>query len=218
MQIAVLIFDGVTALEAVAPYEVLCRLPGARVTFVSERVRPVRAGTGRLALTADAILAEVPLPDLVVVPGGVGSLRHLGNGVVHQWLRRAALEAQWVLGVGAGTSILASAGLLRERRAACRVRTSAQDLERHGAVPIESAYVIDGRYGTAVDAAGAFDLALDIVHDMAGASARRRITQQLAGRDIQRRHGHARSGNRAHPAERDLAISPAPPGAAPSDH
>jgi putative intracellular protease/amidase len=54
MNIAILLFDRLTALDAVGPYEVLSRLPGVTVTFVAEEPGPKRTDTGMLALTAPA--------------------------------------------------------------------------------------------------------------------------------------------------------------------
>jgi putative intracellular protease/amidase len=62
MEVAILLFDGITALDAVGPYEVLQRLPGARVTFVAATPGPKRTERGNLALVADKALAELPFP------------------------------------------------------------------------------------------------------------------------------------------------------------
>jgi transcriptional regulator GlxA family with amidase domain len=80
MQIAILLFDRFTALDAVGPHEVLSRLPGARAVFVGERVGPVRTDLGTLALPVEATLAEVPRPDIVVVPGGPGQNAYMADG------------------------------------------------------------------------------------------------------------------------------------------
>ena len=69
MDVAILLFDRFTALDAVGPYEVLSRIPGARVTFVGARTGPVRTDTGQLALTADASTDDLVRPDIVLVPG-----------------------------------------------------------------------------------------------------------------------------------------------------
>ena len=50
MDIAILLFDRFTALDAVGPYEVLGRLPGADSDLRGHEVGPVRTDTGRLAL------------------------------------------------------------------------------------------------------------------------------------------------------------------------
>ena len=72
MNIAILLFEGFTALDAVGPYETLGRIPGATLTFVAEEAGPVRTDTGNLALTADATIADAPDPDILVIPGGPG--------------------------------------------------------------------------------------------------------------------------------------------------
>ncbi|MFD5256960.1 DJ-1/PfpI family protein [Streptomyces bobili] len=117
MQIAIVLFDRFTALDAVGPYETLGRLPDATTVFVAERSGPVRTDTGSLALTADRTLAEVPAPDLVVVPGGPGQTAQMDNPVLLDWLRAADATSTWTTSVCTGSLILAAAGLLRGRRA-----------------------------------------------------------------------------------------------------
>lgn len=73
MDVAIALYDGVTALDAIGPYEVLSRLPGAQVTFVVADAGPKRCDSGALSLVADATLAEHPRPEAIVVPGGPGS-------------------------------------------------------------------------------------------------------------------------------------------------
>ncbi len=75
MEIAILIFNRFTALDAVGPYEVLRSIPGATVKFVSKEVGPVRTDVGSLALVADYALGEVGAPDILVVPGGPAKRR-----------------------------------------------------------------------------------------------------------------------------------------------
>jgi len=72
VQIAILLYDRFTTLDAVGPYEVLSRLPDTRVIFTAARPGPVTADTGMLSLVAEAAIADVPHPDIVLVPGGPG--------------------------------------------------------------------------------------------------------------------------------------------------
>ena len=62
MNIAIVLYDRFTALDAIGPYEVLSRLPGASVTFVAARARPVRTDNGMLTVLAERTLAELPSP------------------------------------------------------------------------------------------------------------------------------------------------------------
>jgi putative intracellular protease/amidase len=111
--VAIPLFDRFTALDAVGPYEVLSRLPGAEVTFVGERTGPVRADTTRLAITADARLDEIEACDVVVVPGGPGTRAMLEPGALHEWVARMHEGTRWTTSVCTGSLILGTAGLLR---------------------------------------------------------------------------------------------------------
>ncbi len=117
MQIAIVLFDSFTALDAVGPYETLGRLPDAETVFVAEQAGPVRTDTGNLALTADRALADVPAPDIVVVPGGPGQTPQMENAALLDWLRAADATSTWTTSVCTGSLLLAAAGLLKGRRA-----------------------------------------------------------------------------------------------------
>jgi putative intracellular protease/amidase len=111
--VAIPLFDRFTALDAVGPYEVLSRLPGAEVTFVGERTGPVRTDTAMLAITIDARLDEIDACDVVVVPGGPGTRAMLEPGPLHEWVARMHEGTRWTTSVCTGSLILGTAGLLR---------------------------------------------------------------------------------------------------------
>lgn len=174
MQITVVLFEGFAALDAVGPHDALSRVPGVHVTFVAERVGPVPSDTGRLALVADAELAEIPRPDVVVVPGGAGRRRHMSNGTLHQWLRAADATSRWTVGIGEGALILAAAGPLRGRRVASAVGARSLELVGLGGVPVGDRFAVDGKYGTAADAQAGIELAVRMSRRIGG----RHITEQ----------------------------------------
>ena len=74
MNIAIVLYDRFTALDAIGPYEVLSRLPGASVKFVAPQPGPVRTDNDMLTLLAEHSLEDVPHPDIVLVPGGPGEV------------------------------------------------------------------------------------------------------------------------------------------------
>ncbi len=182
MQIAILIFDRLTALDAVGPYEVLSRLPDAEVTFVAQEPGPKRTDTGALALLADASLADVPHPDVVLVPGGPGQAALMDDGPVHEWLRAAHETSTWTTSVCTGSLVLAAAGLLTEAgrhapsaripvsagRRATSHWTALEELGRLGAEPVAERVVFDGKLVTAAGVSAGIDMALALAARVGG--------------------------------------------------
>jgi transcriptional regulator GlxA family with amidase domain len=168
MQIAILIFDRLTALDAVGPYEVLSRLPDAEVTFVAEEPGLKHTDTRQLALLATAALAEVPHPEVVLVPGGrVEQAALMEDGPVHEWLRAAHASSTWTTSVCTGSLILAAAGLLAGRRATTHW-TALEQLGRLGAEPTAERVVFDGKLVTAAGVSAGIDMALALAARIAG--------------------------------------------------
>ena len=103
MQIAIPIYPAFTALDAIGPYEVLQRVPGAEVVFCSTAPGIVRADQGMLGLSADCSLDEVERPDVVVVPGGVGTRFLLDPaGPYPSWIARVHETSAWTTSVCTG--------------------------------------------------------------------------------------------------------------------
>jgi transcriptional regulator GlxA family with amidase domain len=167
MQIAIVLFDRFTALDAVGPYETLGRLPDAETVFVAERTGPVRTDTGTLAITADKTLAEVPHPDIVVVPGGLGQTPQMDNVTLLDWLRGADAASTWTTSVCTGSLLLAAAGLLRGRRATSHW-LALDHLRRYGAEPTGERVVTDGKYVTAAGVSSGIDMGLTLLGRIAG--------------------------------------------------
>ncbi|MFE6419969.1 DJ-1/PfpI family protein [Streptomyces enissocaesilis] len=167
MQIAIVLFDRFTALDAVGPYETLGRLPDAETVFVAEQASPVRTDTGNLALTADRTLADVPAPDIVVVPGGPGQTPQMENAALLDWLRAADATSSWTTSVCTGSLLLAAAGLLKGRRATSHW-LALDVLGRFGAEPTGERVVTDGKYVTAAGVSSGIDMGLTLLGRIAG--------------------------------------------------
>ncbi|MHB8670828.1 MAG: DJ-1/PfpI family protein [Acidimicrobiales bacterium] len=112
MEIVILAFDQLTALDAVGPYDVLARLPGARVRLAGVERGVVRTEQGGLGLAVDVTLDEVGEPEVVVIPGGAGTRRLIHDTPVLDWVRRVDETASWTASVCTGSLVLAAAGLL----------------------------------------------------------------------------------------------------------
>lgn len=170
MQIAIALFEGFTALDAVGPYETLSRMPGAETLFVAERPGAVRNDNGSLALVADHAFADVPTPDVVVVPGGPGQSDHMADEALLGWLRSADATSTWTTSVCTGSLLLAAAGLIEGRRATSHWLALAE-LERFGVTSTEERVVFDGKYVTAAGVSSGIDMGLALIGRIAGEEA-----------------------------------------------
>jgi transcriptional regulator GlxA family with amidase domain len=177
MQIVIALFDRFTALDAVGPHQVLHHLPGAEVIFASERVRGITDESGTLTLQAQAAYADVPRPDILLVPGGPGQAAQMTPGPLRDWLIEADQTSTWTTSVCTGALVLAAAGLLTGR-AATTYWLALEELGRLGAVPKRERYVFDGKYVTGAGVSAGIDMALALAGRLAGDEAAKRI--QLA--------------------------------------
>jgi putative intracellular protease/amidase len=167
MDIAILLYDRFTALDAVGPYEVLSRLPGARVTFVAAEPGPVRTDVGSLAIRADAALADLRKPEIVVVPGGPGDGGARADGRVLDWLRAAHETTAWTTSVCTGSLILGAAGLLAGKRATSHW-LALEKLREFGAEPTLERVVVEGKVITAAGVSAGIDMGLTLAARVAG--------------------------------------------------
>ena len=157
--IGIVVYPGFTALDAVGPYEVLARVPGARVTWIAEQRGTVRADRG-LEISADATFDDAPQIDLLLVPGGPGQLQQM-DGALVSFLRERATRAEVVASVCTGSLLLAAAGLLDGKHAT--THWLARDaLERLGAIFVEQRDVREGNVFTAAGVSAGIDLALTL--------------------------------------------------------
>jgi transcriptional regulator GlxA family with amidase domain len=147
----------------VGPYEVLSRLPATDIVFVADQRGPVRCDTRHLALVADAGIDEVTSPDVVFVPGWSGAPQDalLSPGPVREWLRAVDERTTWTTSACTGSLVLASAGLLRGRRATTHW-LAVDRLGDLGAVPADERVVFDGKYVTAAGVSAGIDMALSL--------------------------------------------------------
>ncbi|MER6136920.1 DJ-1/PfpI family protein [Streptomyces sp. NPDC001815] len=167
MRIAIVLFDRFTALDAVGPYETLGRLPDSETVFVAEQRGPVRTDTGNLAVTADRTFAELPDPDIVVVPGGPGQTPQMENETLLDWLRAADATSTWTTSVCTGSLLLAAAGLLEGRRATSHW-LALDHLKHFGVRPTGERVVTDGKYVTAAGVSAGIDMGLTLLGRIAG--------------------------------------------------
>jgi putative intracellular protease/amidase len=167
MDIAIPLFDRITALDAIGPYEVLSRVPGARVRFVAVTPGPYRTDTRSLALMADEPLSAVPRPEIIVVPGGFGTRALLSANPLLDWIRAAHETSVWTTSVCTGSLLLGAAGILRDLDATSHWAALDQ-LRSFGARPTLERVVVQGKVITAAGVSSGIDMALTLAARLAG--------------------------------------------------
>jgi transcriptional regulator GlxA family with amidase domain len=167
MKIAIPLYDEFTALDAVGPFEVLSRIPGAEVTWLGPEAGPVSTDNG-LTIVAGAPYEEVPDPEVVLVPGGIGTdTGALQDERLVGWIRRAHETSEWTTSVCTGSLLLAAAGVLDGLEATTHW-LDVETLERLGARPTSSRVVEQGKVITAAGVSSGIDMGLVLAARIAG--------------------------------------------------
>lgn len=167
MELLVLVFDGLTALDAIGPYEVLARLPGARLRLVAPQAGEVTTDNGMLSLRAPLGIDDAAACDVLVIPGGFGTKVLERDKRVLEWIRAVDQTTNVTASVCTGSHLLAASGLLNGRRATSHWATR-ERLRAQGAIPVEERWVRDGKYMTAAGVSAGIDMALVLAEELAG--------------------------------------------------
>ncbi len=167
MQIACFLFDGITALDIVGPYEVLQRLPEADVRFVAKQAGEIRTDNKFLALVADHSIDEITEPDVVVVPGGFATRALEHDEETLDWIRAVDANTTWTTSVCTGSMLLAAAGLLEGKEATSHW-ASLPRLADYGAIPTGRRVVEQGKIITAAGVSSGIDMGLTLAAKIAG--------------------------------------------------
>lgn len=164
--LAVVLYEGMTALDAIGPLEVLRFVPDLELQLVAERPGPVGTDVGRLSLSATVAYDDLTDPSIVVVPGGPGTEQALASPLV-PWLQQVHPTTRWTTSVCSGSLLLAAAGLLEGRRATAHFGVL-DVLSGFGAVPVGERVVVEAehRIMTAAGVSSGIDMALTLAEKM----------------------------------------------------
>ena len=184
LQIAILLYDGMTALDAIGPYEVL-QAPGIKtdVRFVATERGVKRTDFGKLRLTADYSLDETPSPDILLIPGTPYPQAVMGDQKVIEWITQAHKTTKWTTSVCTGALALAAAGVLQGLQATTHW-LALDVLKQFGAIPTKERVVRQGKIFTSAGVSSGIDMALTLVAEEFGVEAAQ-LTQLLIEYDPQ---------------------------------
>jgi transcriptional regulator GlxA family with amidase domain len=168
IDIAIVAFDNMAALDAIGPFEVLAHLPDARMHWVGLKTGVVRTEENSgVGIHVDEVIENVPAPDIIVVPGGHGEQALRDDDRFVTWLKAAHETSTWTTSVCTGSLLLGSAGLLAGKRATSHW-LALETLKTFGAEPTLERVVIDGKVITAAGVSSGIDMALTLAEKVAG--------------------------------------------------
>jgi putative intracellular protease/amidase len=168
MDIAIPLYDRFTALDAVGPYEVLSRIPGATVRFLAaDGPGSKRTETEMLTMETEGTLADLPHPEVIVIPGGYGTRALMKDEETLDWVREAHATSQWTTSVCTGSLLLGAAGILDGLRATTHW-LELETLRGLGAEPARERVVEQGKVITAAGVSAGIDMALVLTARIAG--------------------------------------------------
>jgi transcriptional regulator GlxA family with amidase domain len=168
--VGVLLFDQFELLDVFGPLEMLGMLPeDFAIRLVSEQA-PIVSSTQGPRSVIDDHFGGGRVYDVLLVPGGMGTRREVGNGVLLDWLRRAADRAEIVASVCTGSALLAKAGILDGRRATTNKLAFDWVTQQGPAVQWarKARWVADGKFFTSSGVSAGTDMALALIAQLCG--------------------------------------------------
>lgn len=166
LEIGILFFPGMTQLDVTAPFEVLARLPNARIHLLWKRIEPIVSDVG-LTVMPTTTLAECPPLDVFCVGGGPGQVPLMDDAEVMDFVARVGGAARYVTSVCAGSLVLAGAGLLEGYRSACHW-LSRDQLALFGAIPVAERVVVDRNRISGGGVTAGLDFAFRVAAELRG--------------------------------------------------
>lgn len=167
--VGVVLYPGFELLDACGPLEMWGNVAELRLVTVSQRSGRVNSIQG-VALVADHSFADCPELDLLMVPGGMGTLKELENEAFLAFLRERSERAELTTSVCSGSALLAKAGLLDGRKATSNKLWFDLAVKQSGAVEwvYEARWVDDGEFVTSSGVSAGMDMALHVIERLYG--------------------------------------------------
>jgi transcriptional regulator GlxA family with amidase domain len=177
MKIAILLYEKVTALDFVGPYEVLSRIPNAEICFVGIEKGQI-ANAGGLKFYADFSLQDITQADILLIPGGFGIDALLHDTALISWIKQMDRNSQWTASVCSGVLLLAETGIIKGKKCTTHWRRKEQ-LKKYDVEVVDERYVQDGKYITSAGVSAGIDMALFLTGKIVGDKGAMMIQQGI---------------------------------------
>lgn len=160
MEIVIYIYDGMTMLDAIGPYEVLRNLSDVNIRFVAKKKGEITADSRFVNLNARYEIEEVERADILIIPGStLGFIREMKDKKVLSWIRKIHETTIKTVTVCTGSIILSATGLLEGKKATSHWKPMAL-LSKFGAIPTRERIVEDDKFISSAGVSAGIDMAL----------------------------------------------------------
>jgi len=171
MTIVIYIYNGMTMLDAIGPYEILRNVKGAKIKFVSKVKGEITADSHFVHINSKYSIEEISKADILLIPGStIAFLREMKDKVVLDWIRKIDETTQRTVSVCTGSIILSATGVLNGKKATSHWKPI-NLLSDFGAKPTRERIVDEGKYITAAGVSAGIDMAIYIVNQLKGEKA-----------------------------------------------
>ena len=169
MLVNILVYPGMTMLDAMGPYEVLSRLPEARIQFVALDTKAITSDTGFMTFLPTCDLDSAGQADVLLVPGGPPEfvMPMAKNPKVQQWLQDQHEGSRYTASVCTGSLILIGAGIITEGGVSSHW-AAAETIEKMGLTYTGKRITQAGKIFAAAGVSAGIDLALALSAEIAG--------------------------------------------------
>jgi transcriptional regulator GlxA family with amidase domain len=168
-QIAIVLYPGFTALDALGPYEFLKMLPDVEIRFVAAKRGSVVTDRGILVVNATHSFDETPSPYMLLIPGSEAcTAKAMADPTLISWIQTAHQSSSYTTSVCSGALVLAAAGLLKGLPATSHW-AAMSTLAKFGAIAKPDERIVQsGKIWTAAGVSAGLDLALHLIAEIAG--------------------------------------------------
>ena len=165
MKIIIYMYNGVTMLDAIGPYEVLRNITDVEIYFVAEKIGEIKADSGFIDISVKHSIddPDMKAADILLIPGStIGFIKEMKNENVLRWIKEVDKTTKWTTSVCSGSMLLASAGLLKGLKATSHWKPI-NLLSDFGAIPTRERVVEQGKYITAAGVSAGYRYGIRLI-------------------------------------------------------
>lgn len=171
MEIIIYIYNGMTMLDAIGPYEVLRNVEGANIKFVSKLKGEITADSQFIHLNSKYEIDQISKADILLIPGStIAFIREMKDQKVLSWIKKIDKTTQKTVTVCTGSIILAATGLLEGKKATSHWKPI-NLLAKFNAIPTRERIIEEGKYITAAGVSAGIDMAIYLINQLKGEKA-----------------------------------------------